>query len=271
LVKAAILPDWTIYEDSAPITDSASTKLISTMVMEREQSLKKDAYVDYIVKVGDPIKTGDTLIRYDNAYDDPEATKLLQNLTADLRDELIESNITTESSHYTGEVADIKIFTSVPLEQLSPSLQKIVGVYWSGINKKTDLLKKYQNDDDTNYYKCGQIISEAAVPVKVDYRGKIRGTQVGEGVLFVFYVKFNDRMSKGDKLSAEFALKSVNSIVLPKGYEPYSEFRPDEEIQFITSPLAVSARKVPSVFFALFGNKILIEGKRHAKEAYLKD
>ena len=73
-------------------------------------------------------------------------------------------------------------------------------------------------------------------------------------------------MSRGDKLTAEFALKSINSHVIDEGLEPYSEFRPDEEIDMIIAPLSISARKTPSIFLAMFANKILIESKRHLKD-----
>jgi hypothetical protein len=274
LVKAAIVPDWTIYEDSAPITESASTKLITSMAAEETKAVKKSAFVDYIVQVGQEIKTGDPLLRFDNSYDDPEITQFLQNLqeaSKDLKEQVVENNITTIYASHSGVIADIKIYTTVPLDDLSPTLKKIVSDYWKELKKKNDILKKYQNATDSKYYKCGNIISEETEPIKPDFQGKIKGVKVGEGVLFDIFISYEDRMAKGDKLSAEFALKSVNSYVIPKGLEPYSEYRPDEEIQFITSPLAVSARKVPSVFFALFGNKILIEAKRHAKEMYEKD
>ena len=87
-----------------------------------------------------------------------------------------------------------------------------------------------------------------------------------EGVLITFYVSFKDILSRGDKLSSEFALKSITSHVIDKGLEPYSELHPDETIDLITAPLSISARKTPSIFIAMFGNKLMIEAKRHLKD-----
>ena len=46
----------------------------------------------------------------------------------------------------------------------------------------------------------------------------------------------------------------------------YSESDPDEPIDLIFAPLSVSARKTPSIFFAMFGNENLIFAKKKMKE-----
>lgn len=67
------------------------------------------------------------------------------------------------------------------------------------------------------------------------------------------------------------ALKSVIGEVIPEGLEPYSEFRPDEEVSAFIGPSAILQRMVPSVIFTMFGNKILIELKHKLKEIYDKN
>ena len=81
-------------------------------------------------------------------------------------------------------------------------------------------------------------------------------------------IKYKDVAAKGDKVCANFALKGVTSHVIEEGYEPYSEYRPGEEISTLVAPLSVAARKVPSIFLAMFGNKLLLEAKRQLKEMY---
>jgi len=63
--------------------------------------------------------------------------------------------------------------------------------------------------------------------------------------------------------------KGIVSHVFDEGKEPYSEYRPDEVIDTLVAPLAVSARKVPNIFLTIFGNKIMIELKRQLKDMYL--
>jgi hypothetical protein len=266
LIKIAIVPEWDIYEDSAPVTRRASEKLTTTMVMPVSVALNKDAYVSRMVKIGDKVNAGENLIVYDNFNDDADVMELLRTIREDQKEEIIESHANTRITHYTGVISDIEVVTTVPLDQLSESLQKIVNNSWKKIKRKEKLLTKYQNEGDLNYYKSGNVITNTASPVEPDYQGKVKGEVVNEGVLITFYVSFKDVLARGDKISAEFALKSTTSHVIEEGLEPYSEFRPDETIDMITAPLSVSARKTPSIFIAMFGNKLLIEAKRHLKD-----
>ena len=77
-------------------------------------------------------------------------------------------------------------------------------------------------------------------------------------------------MKKGDKLSQYSALKGIVSDVIKEGDEQYSSFRPKEEISTSLAPGAILARKTPSVFLAMFGNKVLIEQKRKMKSIYFE-
>ena len=64
------------------------------------------------------------------------------------------------------------------------------------------------------------------------------------------------------------ALKSVIGEVIPEGYEPYSEFRPEEEISSLIGPSAILKRQVPSITLTLLGNKVIVELKRRLQEIY---
>ena len=64
------------------------------------------------------------------------------------------------------------------------------------------------------------------------------------------------------------ALKSVICEVIPEGYEPYSEFRPNEEISSCLGGSAILKRQTPSIILTMLGNKIIVELKRKLKEIY---
>lgn len=64
------------------------------------------------------------------------------------------------------------------------------------------------------------------------------------------------------------ALKSIVGEVVPEGYEPYSEFRPDEEVSSLISASAILKRQVPSIVLTLLGNKVIVELKRQLEEIY---
>ena len=268
MVKVAIVPEWDIYEDSAPITHSASERMATQMVMPITVSLPKNSYVSKMLKVGDKIDAGQSVMVFDDFHYDQEQMELLQALREEMGEDLTETYSSSKKSHYTGTIVDIKIYTSVELDELSESLREIVSNYWKQLKKKERTLEKYRNSDDVDFYKSGVIINETTAPIEPDSQGRIKGERIedGEGVLFIFYVSFKDYLAKGDKLAAEFALKSITSHVIDKDLEPYSEYRPDENIDLITAPLSISARKTPSIFLAMFGNKCMIEAKRHLKE-----
>lgn len=65
------------------------------------------------------------------------------------------------------------------------------------------------------------------------------------------------------------ALKNVIGEVLEEGYEPYSEFRPDEEISTFIAPNSILARMTPSILINGFGNKCIIELKRSLRSIWL--
>ena len=125
-----------------------------------------------------------------------------------------------------------------------------------------------------NYYKCGQIIANAPEVVKPDYQNRVKGVQIGsdgKGVAIIFFVEFTDIAKTGDKGSAFTALKFTTSHVIPEGKEPYSEYRPDEEISTFVAPSAIIARKTPSILLTMFANKCIIEMKRHALDIFFND
>jgi len=270
LVKIAIIPEWDIYEDSAPISTKASKKMTSTMIMDTEVTLKAKSHIYQMAQIGDYINTGDPLIKFDQGYDDEDTNAYFDSLRKTLNEkelaEFVDSNSTSKKSKYTGMITDIKVFCTVELDELSPSLREVTSKYYDKLDKREKVLNKYSNPGDTKYIKSGQLITESPTRIDSDYQGKARGAIIGEGILIIFYTEFEDRMAKGDKLAAEFALKSINSHVIDEGLEPYSEFNPDETIDLITAPLSISARKTPTIFIAMFGNKLIIEAKRHLKK-----
>ena len=274
LSKVAIVANYDIYEDSTPVTQKMANRMASTMIMDKPVTMNRRSYVEYIVKIGDTVNVGDPLIRFDQTPDDDDVANFFASLRETMKDEVDElksAAMTTVSSKYHGTIADIKIYTTVDIEDLSESLQKIVTDYHKRIKKTISILNKYRNPDDNEFYKCGQMITESPEVIKPDYRGMVKGEVVNDGVLIIFYIKFKDIMKKGDKLSHYSALKGICSHVIKEGQEPYSEYRPDEEVSTIIAPGALLGRKVSSVIPIMFGNKLLIEAKRHLKKMYLDE
>lgn len=277
-IKVAIIANYDIYEDAGPITQKLSDKFTTNMAMKEECGIPANSYVESIVEIGDRVEVGDPLIVYDPAHDDDETNAFLNELRSKLGEDL-QSLVDLKSmpqvrTDYAGIVTDIQIFTSVPVSELSPSLQKVYKKLTRKSKKKAELLEKYANPNDAKYIKCGQMLTDAPDIIKPDYQNRVKGVIIGNdgrGVVIFFYVTFKDIAKTGDKGSAFTALKFTTSHVIPEGREPYSMYRPDEEISAILAPGAVLARKVPSIQETMFANKCIIEMKRHALQIFFED
>lgn len=277
-IKVAIVPNYDIYEDAGPITKNLSKKFTTHMAMKTEAGIPAQSYVEKMVDVGDRVEVDDPLIVYDPAHDDAETNAFLNEIRDKLGEDL-ENLVDLQSmpqvrTEYAGTISAIEVYSSVPIEELSPSLQKIVKKYTKHSANVSAILNKYQNPGDLKYYKCGQIISQAPEVVEPDYQNRVKGVQIGSdgrGVAIIFYVEFKDIAKTGDKGSAFTALKFITSHVIPEGKEPYSEYRPDEEISTFIAPSSIIARKTPSILVTMFANKCIIEMKRHALDIFFND
>ena len=272
LAKVAITSIDDILEDSEPMTKKLSERLGYDAIVKKTKALDANTKIEKMAKIGDHVEVGDTLIMYDSHSGDEEIEKFLREYSKALdekgmADKLVESNTTAMKATESGEIIDIKMYCTVELDELSPSLRKIVSDYYKKIKQKDTYLSKYQNEGDNNFYKCGQLLTETAEKSTANY-GKVKGEQVGNGVLIEFYIKHRDIIKKGDKCTNYSALKGVVSHVIPEGQEPWSEFRPDEEVSAFVSPLSILGRKTPSIYTTLFGNKVLIELKRKVLKDY---
>lgn len=264
LCKVACMSGYNTFEDSTVVSQRLSHKMASDITMEKHIVLGKNANILKIVKPGDKISVNDSLIEFDQSNSDESINKLLSGIDDDLKEKVSNLSRGILRSKYTGYIADIKIYSVSELEELSPSLQKLVSAYWKKIKDKKAVLKKYNINDvgDT-----GNIFMSEDGPVK-PINGKVKGFDIEDGVLIFIYITYHNPFSIGDKLCNFGPLKGVTSEIWPAGKEPYSLYRPNEEISSLFPPGGMLARMVPSVLVTMFGNKLLIELKRQLAEIY---
>ena len=236
LAKVACMSAYNTYEDSTTVSERLSHKMSSEITMEKHIVLGKNANLIKLVGPGDKVSVGDELIVYEQSHEDESINKLLANIGDDLKEQVLSMNRNTIKSHYTGWVSSVKIYSVSELADLSPSLRKVVSEYWKEIKREKSVLKKYdiENPSDT-----GNIFMEDDKPVK-PVNGKVRGYDIEDGILVLIYVTYHNNFSVGDKLINFAALKGVNTEIIPYGKEPYSEFRPKEEISTIFPPGGVN-------------------------------
>ncbi|MDY5646994.1 MAG: hypothetical protein SPF22_08330 [Candidatus Onthovivens sp.] len=264
LCKVACMSGYNTFEDSTVVSQRLSHKMASDITMEKHVVLGKNANILKIVKPGDKISVNDSLIEFDQSNSDESINKLLSGIDDDLKEKVSNLSRGILRSKYTGYIADVKIYSVSELEELSPSLQKLVSSYWKKIRDKKAVLKKYNITDPTN---TGNIFMSEDGPVK-PINGKVKGFDIEDGVLIFIYITYHNPFSIGDKLCNFGPLKGVTSEIWDLGKEPYSLYRPNEEISSLFPPGGMLARMVPSVLPNMFGNKLLIELKRHLAEIF---
>ena len=148
-----------------------------------------------MAQIGQKVKTGDPLLVFEQAFDEDDANDLLAKLGDELGDEITKMSKNYVKSKYTGVVEDIKIYYTVPESQLSPSLRKVIKDYNARIKAKQDLIKSFYGEKESNLIipPCEQV--EAP-------NGKVKGVEVGDGVLIEFYVKYEDVLGIGKFIAA---------------------------------------------------------------------
>lgn len=262
LVKVASISNFAVYEDST-WNCYRSARALSAEITMKEVSvvLGKNSNVDFIVKPGAKVINGDDLIRFDTAYDDAEMNKLLGSIRSDLREEIVNLGKSRYTSKHDGIVTDIRVYPTVELSELSPSLRNVVNDLQKHDRDRRKFMDKYDSNKNS-VYRSGIFFDRPVGVVKPDQYGKVGGDDVGDGVKIEIYVTHHDEVSDGDKFAHMSANKATNGFMVPRGYEPYTLFRPYEEIDIPDGPSAILQRGTPSVNTITIGYKVLVELKR---------
>ena len=255
LCKLAILPTDEGYEDSSIIDEYLADVMTSSYVVKKDKMLSKDANVYNVVSKGQPIKEGDPLMIFQNAFEEEDANSILRNVTdADIEDVTDLGRIHIRSK-ISGVVQDIKIYRTCELSEMSPSLRKLVSAYEKQIKDDKKIFDKYK-------------IEGANWKLEPDYKleptGKLK--KCPNSVLIEFYIKCEDKMGIGDKLIYNNSIKGVIKDIMPPGTEPRTDFRPNEPINALLSTGSVNARMVASIIINGSINKCMIELSRKCKE-----
>lgn len=261
IVKMAIMSSYNTYEDAGICTESLAERMKTSIVYRETGKFKKNNNILSMVKVGDTVNIGDALIKFDVSVEDNELAKYLSKLSEENASILEEETKNEIKTMHAGRIIDIKVYTLLDPTNLSPSLGAIVQQYFDKGNAKRDFLGKY--DSSGGVVKAGYMITDSTEPI-VNRYNSIKGNK-GIDVLIEIFIEHDDVMAVGDKIALYSANKQIISEVIPKGYEPYSESRPDEEISVMTSPGTIARRMTPAVIPISAAMKVQIELKRKIK------
>lgn len=252
MANVAILNTDEGFEDSSIISEWLADAMTSSIVIKKEISIPKNTIIYDIVKKGQPIQEGETLLLFQNAFDEDDMNLLIKNLSDD-EDVISDLARISIKSKITGVVQDIKIYRTVEKEELSESLLKLVNDQDKEIKAVKNTLKKYKIDDSEEYNAD-----------KLDPIGKLKNTR--DGVMIEFYLKYEDKMSIGDKIVYYSAMKGVNKDIFPLGEEPYIATDPKEKIHAFLAIGSANGRMVTSPNKVMGISKIMVHLDRQAKQ-----
>lgn len=252
LAKIAIITSDKGFEDSCVVSSYISDALSSSVIMEVPVTLSKNTNVFNMVKVGEPVQEGDPLLIIQNTFEDNDVNVLLKNLVDD-EDTVTSLGRIPIKSHNTGYIEDIRIYRTCEIEEMSPSLKKIVTEYERKENRKASQVAKY---DET--------LAKQYRTQKLEQEGKLKGVE--DGVLIEIFVAYKDDFSVGDKLIFLGAQKGVAKEVIPEGEEPTSSYRPEEPIDAIASQISFDKRMTCAPLQYTLMGKGLVELDRQVKD-----
>lgn len=258
LAKVAFMTTYNTYEDAGLCTESMAEKLTTSIVYQEQGKFRKNNNILYMVNIGDHVNIGDPLIKFDVSVEDDELSKYLSKLNESNKALLEEESKSEIKTSHAGTVIDIKVYTILDPKNLSPSLGNVVQKYFDKTNNRKEFLEKY--DPSPGIMKAGYMFTDTAEPIKDRYNS-IKGIK-GIDVLIEIYIEHADTVGIGDKVALYGPNKQIISEIIPKGYEPYSEFRPEEPIDVFTSPGTIARRMVASALPIAATMKIMIELKK---------
>jgi hypothetical protein len=250
LAKVAIINTDEGFEDSGIITEKVAQKLATRVDLKYDVILDKNCNLLSIAKIGDHLECEDSLMIWQQAFDDEEANALMRAFTKDEVSDLGKKKLKTK---VTGVLKDIKIFRTVEVEELSGSLQKLVKEYEEPLIELEDKLKSNNLD-----------ISQIPAHYKLNPTGKLKKAQ--DSILIEFYVEYIDTVGIGDKVVYYSANKAVEKNIIPLGKEPYTSFRPNESIDAFVSEVSIDKRMVTSTLITGSLQKLMVELDRSVKD-----
>ena len=171
-------------EDSSMISKRLSKDMTAKITMKKEVNLGLNSNIDFLIKKGANVKTGDDLVVFDTSFEDQSINVLL----GDLGNDIEELNKNTLHSKYTGRIVDVMIYYNHPIEEYTPSVQKILKEY---IAKNKDKVNYINNNIDKDNLRLINLKQTEQVE-----GGRIKGTDV-DGLLIEVYIEYEDDLSVG--------------------------------------------------------------------------
>ncbi len=252
LAKIGIMNSDSGYDDAGICGESLSQKLASRVIKKMDITISKDADIMKFAKIGDEVKVNDPLVIWSDPHDEEDATALARALGS-TAEEVSEFGRRSLKANTTGRIADIRLYRTNDIDEMSPSVQKIFKAYEKPIS---DLKKELvANGIETN---------ELPADYKLELSGKLKKAK--DAFFVEFFIEFLDTVAVGDKIVYFSANKAVIDAIIPKEKAPYTDFRPKEPVDAFVSVTSIDKRMVTSTLIYGGMQKLLVELDRSIKD-----
>jgi len=250
LAKVAIINSDENFEDSGVITEEMAKALATRIDLQYKAVLDKEVNIVNYLKVGNHVECGDVLMSWQVPFKDEDADSLMRTLSKDEVSELGKKKLISE---VTGTITAIKIFRTIDIDEMTPSMAKMVNEYEKPIKARAKIYK----DNGIN-------ANELPAHYKLPPTGKMKRAQ--DAILVEYYVEYYDTLGIGDKIVYFAANKGVEKNLIPLGKEPYTAFRPNEHVSAFVGNTSIDKRIVTSIPLIGSINKLMIELDRSVKD-----
>lgn len=262
LAKVVVHEKSTTDEDSLTITQSLAEKLATSVVIRKQISLSKNTNLISYKNIGDHVFKADPLIVFEDS-DDDYTSELLANM-GEVDEEILASAKQIPKANTTGEIVDIKVYFSIPLEELSDSLYDFITKWFKSIKSNIKFKKENNvtNIDNENMLKVTK-------PNVTGTSSRINGAIINRegGVLIEYYIKHKTIMTIGDKTTANANIKSIIASVIPNNEEPITE--DGIKLDAVVSLMSIYARMCYSLLNGGVMTHALVEKSKQIAREYL--
>ena len=251
IAKVAILNSDECFEDSGIISTSLANKLATRIDIQYACVVNKDSTIFKMAKVGDHIEASDNLIVWEDTFDDEDAADIMSSLA--VSNDFSELGKKKLKSEVTGTLKGIKIYRTVEIDEMSPTVKKVVTEYEKPIKEMANIIK-------ANNISMSKVPAHYVLPPT----GKLKKSQ--DAIYIEFYVEYLDTVGVGDKVVYKATNKAVEKSMFPEGHEPYTAFRLDEKIDCFVGITSINKRLVTSTVTYGSLQKLCIELDRAVKD-----
>lgn len=238
LARLIFLENESTEEDSSIMTKELALKMQSGVVKKKCITLRKNTLVHNYKRKGDHVLISEPLMGFEESSEEDTAKviDLLGITEEELSNDLLRK---TPKANATGEIRDVKIYWTCPLEEMHPSLRKMVSEYIKDIKSTASVNMQYTGKRDDRMLET---------EISLTNRGRINGEVMPEegGVLVEYYISHKSGIVSGDKISYNSALKSVVAVIIPDELQPRTQS--GIKIDCFIGILSSQARMINSIY-----------------------